>query len=62
MTKKDYVKLARALKKAKDTQRLFPHTDVWACCVRYITEELRYDNPRFDKGKFLTACGYEEEV
>lgn len=51
MTKKDYEVIATGLLMATgDTN----HTIVVA---NFIADELEKDNPRFDRTKFLTACG-----
>jgi hypothetical protein len=60
MTKKDYILLARALKDART------HADVEGGDMRtptvdetsgFIADALQRDNPRFDRDRFLTACG-----
>ena len=47
MTKKDYVKLAAAIKEGGATPDF----------VEMLMEVLEADNPRFDRVKFLIACG-----
>lgn len=54
MTRKDYRLLASAIKNT-----LAPHNDPDTIGnVAYaIAESLQFDNPRFNRDKFLTACG-----
>lgn len=56
MTKKDYVALAKALRNHLDEA-----TDPfqWGAVVHAVAGVLREDNPRFDKPKFMDACGWE---
>jgi hypothetical protein len=56
MTRKDYQALAKALREELDEA-----TDgfQWANCVHAVAAVLRADNPRFDKPKFMDACGWE---
>ena len=71
MTRKDYEKFARALEgmtivgepviysKQKDAYLAGAKQQ-----VKFIAEEMcsifAADNPRFDRGRFLKACGIEE--
>ena len=48
MTKKDYVKLAEAIKEGTATPYFV---------VNVLIPALERDNPRFDRVKFLIACG-----
>ena len=52
MTRKDYVLIARNIEQAyylDDTQRNTMAQD--------LADSLSMDNPRFDRARFLTACG-----
>ena len=52
MTRKDYVLIARNIEQAyylDDTQRNTIAQD--------LADSLSMDNPRFDRARFLTACG-----
>ncbi len=51
MTTKDYTKIARAILVATVEQ------DARARVARSIADELQADNERFDRAKFLSACG-----
>jgi len=58
MTRKDYVMIARTI---KGNQRQFKEgeegqTLLWILAHQFASE-LQADNPRFDRDKFLTACG-----
>jgi hypothetical protein len=61
MTRKDYVRLATALKAAKPAE----HWDVctheqWHSDCHRIAQALGEDNPRFDYQRFYDACGWPE--
>lgn len=68
MTKKDYQRIAQALKDSKPFERFVttntPNDDYsaelfqWKVTIENITMTLHKDNPRFDKARFLAACGY----
>jgi hypothetical protein len=47
MTKKDYERIALAIKENTEPVAL----------VYHLMEIFEADNPRFDRTKFLTACG-----
>lgn len=55
MTRKDYVAIAAAIKPLMDAR----HTDrhVVECVAQNIAMALQRDNARFDKDRFLAACG-----
>jgi hypothetical protein len=58
MTRKDYVMIASTL---KGMQRQFKegeegNTLLWILAQQFANE-LQADNPRFDRARFLTACG-----
>jgi len=65
MTRKDYVAIAAALKGA----RLEGHglnsastryiSEQWALCVGHVAGVMANDNPRFDRARFLAACGVQ---
>jgi hypothetical protein len=59
MTRKDYVLIAEAIKRAHN------EGEVSAECRRgtfeaahYIAFALRRTNPRFEKSRFMAACGF----
>lgn len=59
MSRKDYVALAEALKQAKDKHReILGAGSVLKDAAERIADVLQSDNPRFDRGRFLTACGF----
>jgi hypothetical protein len=73
MSKKDYVLLAQALKIRRDelntelctVQGLQVTESVgkrkeWANMVNLIADTFAGDNPRFNRAKFLQACGYND--
>jgi hypothetical protein len=70
MTRKDYVAIAAAVKAARPTRqpdgtrRLGQNdrddalvTSTLDAVVLNLTEALTEDNPRFDAGRFIDACG-----
>lgn len=61
MTKKDYILLANTI---KDTwrHRLMAHKHVDTCVCVLMANALEKENPRFSRGKFLTACMPEEDA
>lgn len=68
MTKKDYIKLAQALKDSRTdnsepSRKLYPvvvaaSESQWKDTVETIAFTLQSDNPRFNRDRFLAACGY----
>jgi hypothetical protein len=52
MSKKDYVLIASAISES----RVFAGSDD----KNGITLKLQRENPRFDSGRFLVACGVEQ--
>ena len=57
MTRKDYIRLAAAFYKSRPVPEDRRRSQwEWDCGA--ISDALRSDNPRFDREKFLTACGY----
>ncbi|HLE06457.1 MAG TPA: hypothetical protein VI790_03825 [Candidatus Nanoarchaeia archaeon] len=58
MTKKDYVLIANAIKSAKERPD-YPKTDKLEIAVSYLAVDLQDDNLRFDRIKFIEACGYK---
>lgn len=62
MTRKDYVLIAEALKHARDqipaTGEHVAHELLGnSSSARSIANALADDNPRFDRARFLQACG-----
>ena len=65
MTRKDYIALADALRKARRDNTRPPRNGLsehnrgvdWA--ARNIADELARDNPRFDRQRFLEAAGVQ---
>jgi hypothetical protein len=59
MTRKDYVRIAAALAKARrlcETQNQRRGVERAALCIGV---ELAADNPRFDRARFYVACGMD---
>ena len=55
MTRKDYVAIAAALKAVRE-QATIPS---WQSCCECIAATMAADNPRFDRARFLKACGVQ---
>lgn len=62
MTRKDYVALAAALKAAMPSGELAFHREFkqWMHDCKHVADALQRDNARFDRERFLTACGIED--
>ncbi len=56
MTRKDYVAIAERF--AEVNQR-FMDSDVWVVLRAEMADVFLADNPRFDRDKFVRACGSE---
>ena len=56
MTKKDYVKIAQVI---NFTSAWYPADKLKELSLN-LSEALQADNPRFDRARFLTACGVNE--
>ena len=67
MTKKDYIKLAQALKDSRPS--MLQHgpnyyngvIQTWNEVVEHLAATLQFDNPQFNRARFLHACGYTQE-
>lgn len=62
MTKKDYVAIARIIKQGlKVNEKPYsstPLNDVVNGIVVALADYCQCDNPRFDRSKFVAACGF----
>ena len=63
MTRKDYVLIAAALKRAREygidhERSTAPDETLDAACFA-LEHALAQDNPRFDRARFLKACGVQ---
>ena len=56
MTNKDYEALAYELRAVPS----LGEWNTWIGCVIAVARVLARDNPRFDRGKFLKACGVSD--
>jgi hypothetical protein len=56
MTKKDYIKAANIVRTAMWVRT----NDERLCLANVFVEFFRGDNARFDKERFLTACGVDD--
>jgi len=55
MTRKDYVLIAGALRKARERYPT-PANTAHLCVADCIADALVGDNPRFDRDRFVEAC------
>jgi len=53
MTKKDYKLIASILKNANEDNYDLALTPL----IKWFADDFQADNPRFDRARFLTACG-----
>ena len=61
MHKQDYIKIAATLKENHPTvDNSMQALSVWNVIVLDFADMLAKDNPRFDRERFLTACGYTD--
>lgn len=73
VTKKDFEFIAASIKRSspmsifnESDRKLmgndwFPRLDQWRMDINNLSYALKAINPRFDRDKFLEACGYNEE-
>lgn len=60
MTRKDYIRIARAIYNTKNSYGKNWDPNLFRALKdvsKAIAYELELDNPRFDRERFLTACG-----
>ena len=58
MTKKDYIAIAQAISSQKPAQGSSgAQFEQWGDVANAIAGKLADDNPRFDRDRFLKACG-----
>jgi hypothetical protein len=58
MTRRDYVLIAAALKAAQDDEVKAGHP-VYDTATYKLADVLARENPRFDRERFLKACGVQ---
>lgn len=58
MTRKDYVRLAQALRDAPIASNAGAQ---WEVITQAIADALAADNPCFDRARFLAACKWDRE-
>ena len=59
MTKKDYVLIARAFVLAAEANDSTGYRLARYDVARILCESLAMDNPKFDRARFLAACGVQ---
>lgn len=66
MTRKDYVLIAQAIKREHDTPGISGENPrlivdrVQYNMAKSIANVLAWDNPQFDRERFMRACGFED--
>lgn len=66
MTKKHYIEMAKAIKNRVDyiEQSTSPCSDRILSNICVVLEEIalvaKRDNPRFQRSKFMSSCGFKE--
>ena len=60
MTRKDYVVLAQAFERTRprdnEGYNYLERKQQWELTRTLVSQELRQDNPRFDRDRFYAAC------
>jgi hypothetical protein len=59
MTRKDYVLIAEALASVRNEYADAPMRNTHTDCCEAVADALARDNARFDRARFLKACGVE---
>jgi len=61
MTRKDYVMIAETIKGSINYEQSFNNNQAGVNSLKFLaltlSSLLEEDNPRFDRARFLTACG-----
>lgn len=58
MTRKDYVMIAEAIRDAADEAIIPPMREALKTAAEYIGDGMKRDNARFDRTRFMAACGF----
>jgi hypothetical protein len=61
MTKKDYTLIAYTIQQVRKSYAADRDPNLFRCCddmSRAFASILANDNPRFDRGRFMDACGF----
>jgi len=62
MTKKDFILIAKVLQEKYRSNPMVAHQHNAACICTLLADALQKQNPRFERGRFLTACMPEEDA
>ncbi len=67
MTRKDYELIAKAFKTCHEICTASPNpprtkAEVIEELAKHLSLDLNDDNPKFDRNRFLKACGIEEKA
>jgi hypothetical protein len=59
MTRKDYILIAGALRTVRQANSTVAHGLAIDDAALHLATRLANDNPRFDRARFLKACGVD---
>lgn len=62
MTRRDYEALARIICAMREDYDAPALEAVWLSMASKIVAHFAHDNPRFDRSRFLKACGFLETI
>ena len=62
MTKKDFILIAKVLQTKHRANPMVAHQHNVTCICTLMADALQKQNPRFERGRFLTACMPEEDA
>jgi hypothetical protein len=61
MTRKDYVKIADAIKTLAEPAFMMDRRDLWLVADK-LANIMKQDNPRFDRRRFMKAAGLDDII
>lgn len=62
MSRKDYVSIAEAILRTKaENREVLGSASILRVTANRIADVFAADNPRFDKARFMAACGFPGE-
>lgn len=60
MTRRDYVLLAQTMRSVRPNPVYKDHRAQWCIDMLALATALRGTNPRFERDRFMVACGADE--
>lgn len=62
MSRKDYVAVAEAIERTKDDSHdVLDSYSVLKIAAQRVADVFAQDNPRFNRTRFMTACGFTHD-